>query len=786
MRKKSLIIAVIATLGISVCMGTAKTSFAAENNAITLESEDAFGDGSENTEEFSAGEGQEENAAAFQDEEDIADVGETEEIVDAGKANSEEDFVYKVYGADRYVEIQEYVGTSSEVVIPSTIKGYPVKVVDGLNKDIIRRLVMPNSVVTLKSGIGKNIEDVSLSESLTELPYACFCECKNLKYVKLPSKITNISNRAFEKSGIERIDFSGNLTGIGYGAFSGCLFEKFVVPETVQTIGSSAFSWCKNLKEIQLPKTLTKLNEDIFKGDSCLEKVNYLPDLQYIGGGAFTGTAISTITFSKTVERMENPIFENCQNLRYVVCRGNILAWWGSNITVFATSTELKNTPPDGDSYPIDSPINMKLIQNDDKVTLSWDEVSYIDGYKVYRSDSENGNYQQIADIADNTYIDTVDENQTYYYKVCIYYKFDGDVVEGNFSTIVNTDCVSIKECRYAYTGGIPVYTGSPINLNLKVTYGKQVLSEGKDYSIENYENNINAGTAYVIINGKGRFKGTAKVSFKIKPRNIAEADFTQINDMRYTGKAVEPDVEITYNALGLQRGTDYTVTYTDNISVGMASIICKGTGNFIGTKTQIFYIVGLDIPKPAKTTITSVTASGTSRIIIKWKKVKNVKGYEIYRKSQFDEKYRKIKTIGNGDITKYTDSGLNGGTKYTYKIRSYSTSDGEKQYSAYSSPKSRTTKVEKLYTGTYVYTEGRTEWFVRIYKSGGNYYAEVGRNRTLARSTYKLTNCKTNYYGAGGDWRIYIIGNGYNRIWVAYEYGDNDEDYVSYNRRSW
>ena len=143
MRKKSLIIAAIATLGISVCMGTAETSFAAENNAITLESEDAFGDGSENTEEFSAGEGQEENAAAFQDEEDIADVGENEDIVDAGKANSEEDFVYKVYGADRYVEIQEYVGTSSEVVIPSTIKGYPVKVVDGLNKDIIRRLVMP-------------------------------------------------------------------------------------------------------------------------------------------------------------------------------------------------------------------------------------------------------------------------------------------------------------------------------------------------------------------------------------------------------------------------------------------------------------------------------------------------------------------------------------------------------------------------------------------------------------------------------------------------------------------
>ena len=98
---------------------------------------------------------------------------------------------------------------------------------------------------------------------------------------------------------------------------------------------------------------------------------------------------------------------------------------------------------------------------------------------------------------------------------------------------------------------------------------------------------------------------------------------------------------------------------------------------------------------------------------------------------------------------------------------------NGRKIYSPYSPAKSRTTKCEKLYTGTYIKTAYRTEWFVKIYKSGGNYYAETGRNRTFVRTTYKLTNVKTNYYGKTGGTRIYIIGDGTDGIWLAYDDGD-------------
>lgn len=712
MKKKTMIIALTALLGISTGAGNVATLFAAEGGAEMQEN--VFVDGSSGAEaeneetdsedEFSAGEDTENNDEIFQDGEDTTVIEDNAELAESGKANSEEDFVYKVYGADQYVEIQKYVGTSSEVIIPSTIKGYPVRVVDGLDKDVIRRLVIPDSVVTLKSRIGKNIEDVSLPDSLTTLPDSCFSGCKNLRYVKIPSKVTEIPESAFSGSGIEKIDFPENLTEIGRAAFAGCLFETFRVPDSVQTIGQYAFSECENLKEIKLPEALTVLNGMIFYGDNCLEKVNYLPNLQYIGNHVFNGTAISTITFSKTVEAIDYYAFYNCKNLKYIVCRGNILKKWPADITVFALSTELRKCPPYGDSYPIDSPINMKLVQKDNQITLSWDAVSYIAGYKVYRSDTENGNYQQVADITDNTYTETIDEDQHYYYKVCVYYNFNGDVVEGNFSTIVDNESIPLNKCRFSYNAESSIYTGSPIELDMKVNYEGKQLEKGKNYDVVEYIDNVNAGTAYVVLQGKGRFTDTCKVSFKIVPRNITEADFPQIADKPYMGSPIKPEPEIFYNTLALQKGTDYTLTYKDNIYEGTASIIFKGKRNFTGTQTLNFNIVKSNVPKLTKTTITSITVGGTDKLTVNWKKTKKAQGYELYQKSEFDSKYKKIKTIGNGNTTKYTVSGLSGGTRYTYKIRSYYVVNGRKIYSPYSSAKSRTTKRKTTYVGVHSY----------------------------------------------------------------------------------
>lgn len=58
-----------------------------------------------------------------------------------------------------------------------------------------------------------------------------------------------------------------------------------------------------------------------------------------------------------------------------------------------------------------------------------------------------------------------------------------------------------------------------------------------------------------------------------------------------YDGKAKTPSVSVVLNGKTLTAGTDYTVTYKNNINIGTASAIVAGTGNYTGTITKTFTI---------------------------------------------------------------------------------------------------------------------------------------------------------------------------------------------------
>ena len=111
-----------------------------------------------------------------------------------------------------------------------------------------------------------------------------------------------------------------------------------------------------------------------------------------------------------------------------------------------------------------------------------------------------------------------------------------------------------------------------------------------KNYSIS-YKNNKNAGTATVIITGRGNYKDSIKKTFKIKKASIKLASASKIATKSYTGKAIKPKVKLTYKSKTLKKNTDYTLTYKNNKKVGNATITIKGKGNFTGTKTLTFKI---------------------------------------------------------------------------------------------------------------------------------------------------------------------------------------------------
>lgn len=151
-------------------------------------------------------------------------------------------------------------------------------------------------------------------------------------------------------------------------------------------------------------------------------------------------------------------------------------------------------------------------------------------------------------------------------------------------------------------------YTASAKTPLPALTDLSRTLTKDTDYTLE-YANNINVGTAKITITGKGNYNGTKEVTFTITARNISGATVPAIPAQTYTGSAIEPLPEITDLSITLVRGTDFTVTYKDNVNVGTATLILTGMGNYTGVKEVIFSI---QPPTVADATVTISESSFT------------------------------------------------------------------------------------------------------------------------------------------------------------------------------
>ena len=149
-------------------------------------------------------------------------------------------------------------------------------------------------------------------------------------------------------------------------------------------------------------------------------------------------------------------------------------------------------------------------------------------------------------------------------------------------------------------------YRGSPLT-PVVVADGDATLAEGTDYRAT-YANNTNAGTATYAVTGTGNYAGDLTGTFAIASANIADATFSDVADQTYTGKAIEPGVEATFNGKKLAEGTDYELAYANNTKVGTATIMVRGMGNFQGERTLEFAIV-----RAKATSATSGTSGGST-----------------------------------------------------------------------------------------------------------------------------------------------------------------------------
>lgn len=144
-------------------------------------------------------------------------------------------------------------------------------------------------------------------------------------------------------------------------------------------------------------------------------------------------------------------------------------------------------------------------------------------------------------------------------------------------------------------------YTGSEIKPAVTITVrdGITVLQKDVDYTVS-YINNINVGnnTAAVRINGIGNYTSYYDIPFTIKASEVEKKNISSctiegnIQAYTYTGSPIEPAVTVKDGGTALIKGTDYTVSYANNVNAGTATITISGIGSkYTGSVTRNFTI---------------------------------------------------------------------------------------------------------------------------------------------------------------------------------------------------
>lgn len=227
-----------------------------------------------------------------------------------------------------------------------------------------------------------------------------------------------------------------------------------------------------------------------------------------------------------------------------------------------------------------------------------------------------------------------------------------------------SADAAAVTNCKVS---GLTTktYTGKAQTQSITVKYRNKTLKNGKDYTVS-YQNNINAGTAYVIIKGKGSYSGTVKRSFTIKPAVIyKQCTFYKIASQYYTGSQIKPVPKIKNGTTTLKNRTDFTLTYQNNVNKGTAKVYIKGKGNYSGSCSLTFSITARPV-STLKITVPSVTYNGKAQKPAVTVKYNN---YKFKNGTDYTLSYKNNTKIGTATVTVKGKGKLSGTRSVTFKI---------------------------------------------------------------------------------------------------------------------
>ena len=467
-------------------------------------------------------------------------------------------------------------------------------------------------------------------------------------------------------SNLKNIDLPESLTTFGGYTFSKCTsLERITIPKGVIVLGSTSmpyYAWsnnefegCTSLKEVHLPETMTTLGYGSFDGCTSLKEIILPKGLTEINLYCFRNTGLTNISIPEGVTEIDTCTFSGCTSLTDVSLSENVTTF-DSYAFYGCTSLETMNIPEGlrriEDSCFANCSSLTSLKFGEDVTTIGSNVFSNCPKLKV--------------SLVRGTKLET--------------YCMNNDVPFESYATTLAGCSITGLEDK--------IYTGKVITQNPVVKNGTETLKENDDY-IVHYSFNKDVGKATVTFQGIGNYLGTITKTFEITAADISKCKITLAStSLVYKAERLKPAVKVTFNGNTVNSIYDYKVSYNNNLYVGTATVTISGKRNFINSVTRTFTIVpkGIQIKKLKKGSKCFTATWGKNSI--------QTYGYQLeYALNKNFTSGKKSKTISNAYITTTKIKKLKSKKTYYVRIRTYKESKNKKYYSTWSTVKKVKTK---------------------------------------------------------------------------------------------
>ncbi|MCH5332921.1 MAG: CAP domain-containing protein, partial [Agathobacter sp.] len=145
----------------------------------------------------------------------------------------------------------------------------------------------------------------------------------------------------------------------------------------------------------------------------------------------------------------------------------------------------------------------------------------------------------------------------------------------------------TVQDKKYGFVTGTYQFAAMKVGqTNLVTTIGGQTITVPVTISNSNNNGGNNGNNSGGNSGGSGGDTGSNRVDLSTATIRLAQDSYV------YDGYAKTPAVIVTLNGYTLKQDTDYTVKYSNNVSVGTAVVTVTGIGNYTGSASTTFTII--------------------------------------------------------------------------------------------------------------------------------------------------------------------------------------------------